>query len=159
MGAIASGAALIVFFSGLNDWSRHLHAKAAPYLTLTRRFGSYGAVAFMMTGVFSEDRLLPHTICSVTMFMCMGAAVTLSGVAMLHSPRIPKAVSYLAFTIALAEITYGVFHWAKWMEWIVVALLIVYIAAVSRVSRRMRCAPAQEQNAKPETRDPHPIAS
>jgi hypothetical protein len=105
--------------------------------------GLVGAVALVMTGIFSENDYAAHALWATVVFIALATAVWFIGWAPVWHPDLPQRLSYLAFAVCAVDVL-SVVERRHWLEWLAVGLLLCFVGAValgtwsmspSRVSR------------------------
>ncbi len=161
LAGILGGGALLAFFAALGPWARRQNLTAPVLLLLARMLGMIAAAAFVLTGVFSIDMMPFHRWFSLANFVSFGTAVALTGIAALRGARLPRWFAVTCLLTCGVDIVSGVFSETRWPEWALVALLILYVTAMSLFAlTRARDASAAERRAAGAWRDAptHPPA-
>lgn len=110
--------------------------KVRIFFSLSQGFGLIASLALIMTGIFSEGAHASHSLWSAVLYISFGTAVFFCGWAFLYLPRFSRSLSYLAFAITVIDWVMSAFNKTYFLEWIVVALMLVFVGAVSyRVCR------------------------
>jgi hypothetical protein len=136
LAGILGGLVLGFFFVGLKDWYKGQKGKPKIFMSIAQLFGVLTSFAFIMTGYFSEDKLIPHSFWSIANYILFGTAVFFVGFALLYYRNVPKSFSVFCFVLALIDITSGVYGKTYWLEWLVVFMLLTFVASVSYLTNR-----------------------
>ncbi|MBN1460864.1 MAG: hypothetical protein JXA57_15130 [Armatimonadetes bacterium] len=126
------------------------------FVLLSQVFGVVGAFALLMSGIFSLGAHASHSLWSVTLYIALGTAIFFRDWTFLYFPRLTRRLSYFAFAITLVNWVMAAFNKTHVIEWIVVALMLIFVGAVSY---RMSRIDSWQQTERPgtETRG-HPLA-
>lgn len=136
LGSGLAGVLLALFFLGLWGVARGRLTRVKVFVLLGQIFGVIGAFALLMSGIFSLGAHASHSLWSVTLYVSLGTAIFFCGWTFLYFPRLSKHLSYFAFAITLINWVMAAFNRTHFIEWIVVALMLIFVGAVSyRMSR------------------------
>ncbi len=131
IGSILTGLLVADFFLGLRAAWRNQPSSARVSFRIAQIFGIVAAIALIMTGVFSEGQHVSHSLWSGILFVSFGMAVLFSGWALLSDRGVSRRLSYFAFAITAVDWVMGIFSETHFLEWLMVALMLVYVGAVS----------------------------
>jgi hypothetical protein len=136
LGGILGGSGLLVFFLTLDGrgWGERRAARVLSILV--RVFGAMASVAFIMTGVFSEDMMPMHSWFSIANFAAFGTAIALTGIACLCVAALPRWFAVLCFAAWGFDIASAILVETRWLEWVVVAFLLGYVTSFSIVASK-----------------------
>jgi hypothetical protein len=136
LGSGLTGVLLALFFIGLWVVARGRSTRVKVFVLLTQVFGVVGAFALLMSGIFSLGAHASHSLWSVMLYIALGTAMFFCGWTFLYFPRLSRHLSYFAFAVTPIDWVMAVFNRTHFIEWIVVALMLIFVAAVSyRMSR------------------------
>ncbi len=127
---VAVGAVLAAFFIGLWVWARGQHIAMKLLIAVGQISGIVGAVALVMTGIFSENDYAAHAVWATVLFISLATAVWFIGWAPVWHPDLPQRLSYLAFAVCAVDVL-SVVERRHWLEWLAVGLLLCFVGAVS----------------------------
>jgi hypothetical membrane protein len=137
LGCILTGVILVVFFAALAPLRSGQPKRVRVYLLIAQALGALGGLALMLTGVFSEGTHSSHSFWSAVLYISFGTAVFFIGLAYLFIPGFSRKLSYLAFAITACDWVMAAFNQTHFLEWIVVALMLMFVGALSvRVAGR-----------------------
>ena len=136
LAGILGGLVLMVFFIGLRDWYRGKRSKPRIFMSIAQLFGVLTSFAFIMTGYFSEDNLVPHSFWSIANYILFGTAVFFVGFALLYYKNVSKSFSVFCFLLAVVDIVSGFYGKTFWLEWLVVLMLLTFVASMSYLTNR-----------------------
>jgi hypothetical protein len=137
LGGILGGSGLLVFFPTLDGHGWGGRRAARVLSVLVRVFGAMASVAFIMTGVFSEDMMPMHSWFSIANFAAFGTAIALTGIACLCGAALPRWFAALCLAAWGFDIASAILVETRWLEWVVVALLITYVTALSTLQKHV----------------------
>jgi hypothetical protein len=137
LGGILGGSGLLVFFPTLDGHGWGGRRAARVLSVLVRVFGAMASVAFIMTGVFSEDMMPMHSWFSIANFAAFGTAIALTGIACLCGAALPRWFAVLCFAAWGFDIASAILAETRWLEWVVVVLLITYVTALSTLQKHV----------------------
>ena len=83
---VAVGAVLAAFFVGLRAWARGQHIAIKLLVAVGQISGLVGAVALVMTGIFSENDYAAHALWATVLFIALATAVWFIGWAPVWHP-------------------------------------------------------------------------
>jgi hypothetical protein len=127
---VALGAVLAAFFVGLGAWARGQHIAMKLLIAVGQLAGLVGAVALVMTGIFSENDYAAHALWATVLFIALATAVWFIGWAPVWHPDLPQRLSYLAFAVCAVDVL-SVVERRHWLEWLAVGLLLCFVGAVA----------------------------
>ena len=116
---VAVGAVLAAFFVGLWAWARGQHIAMKLLIAVGQISGIVGAVALVMTGIFSENDYAAHAVWATVLFISLATAVWFIGWAPVWHPDLPQRLSYLAFAVCAVDVL-SVVERRHWLEWLAV---------------------------------------
>ena len=136
LAGILGGLVLILFSVGLKDWYGGQRSKSRMFMSIAQSFGVLTSFAFVMTGCFSEDDLVPHLFWSLAgTYVCFGTVVFV-GFALLYYRSVPKLFSVFCFVVAAVDVISGAYRKAHWLEWPAAAMSLIFVASVSYLTHR-----------------------
>ena len=127
---VALGAGLAAVFVGLGAWARGQHIAMKLLIAVGQLAGLVGAVAQVMTGIFSENDYAAHALWATVLFIALATAVWFIGWAPVWHPDLPQRLSYLAFAVCAVDVL-SVVERRHWLEWLAVGLLLCFVGAVA----------------------------
>ncbi len=131
LGSGLTGVLLALFFIGLWEVSRGRSTRVRVFVRLSQIFGVIGAFALLMSGIFSLGAHASHSLWSVMLYIALGTAMFFCGWTFLYFPRLSRHLSYFAFAVTAINWVMAAFNKTHFIEWIVVALMLVFVGAVS----------------------------
>lgn len=136
LGSGLTGVLLALFFIGLWTIARHQSVRVKVFVLLCQIFGVIGALALLLSGIFSLGTHASHSLWSVMLYIAFGTAIFFCGWAFLYFPSLSRDLSYFAFATTPVHWVMAAFNKIHLIEWVVVALMLVFVGAVSyRMSR------------------------
>lgn len=136
LGSGLTGVLLALFFIGLWVVAQDRSARVKVFVLLSQVFGVVGAFALLMSGIFSLGAHASHSLWSVMLYVALGTGMFFCGWTFLYYPRLPRHLSYFAFAVTAINWVMAAFNKTYFIEWIVVALMLIFVGALScRMSR------------------------
>lgn len=127
LGGILSGLGLAGYFLALDGRSWGERRAVHVLCVLVRVFGTIASASFILTGVYSEDRMPMHSWFSIANYATFGTAIALTGVARLCGAALPDWLAAICFAAWVTDIVSAAFGDTRWLEWVVVAFLIACV--------------------------------
>jgi hypothetical membrane protein len=137
LGVIATGVLLVPFFLGLSAWTLASGRLQRRLLLLTQGLGVLGALALVLSGLFSEAVPAVHGMLSAALYILLGTAFAFSVTALRYIPACPRWLLALGGVTAVADISYGTFNSVRSLEWVTVALFLCYVCALGIETGRL----------------------
>ena len=136
-GIVITGLLIFIFFLGLRRLIIKDNRRQKAMVFVTQGFGFLGAIALIMSAVYSIDVLNLHSFWSVSMYVMLGTAFGFSVAALRYHPACPKWLLACGIIVALTDILSGVFGASHTMEWVTVALFLFYVSAIVIGTKRI----------------------
>jgi hypothetical protein len=131
LGCVLAGLLLALLFVELWALWAGRPVKVRIFLLLSQAFGILGAFAFLMSGIYSLGTHASHSFWSAMLFIAFGTAFFFLGWGFLYMQGMSRSLSYLAFAITVADWVMSAFNKTYAFEWVVVALMLVFVGALS----------------------------
>jgi hypothetical protein len=140
LGCVLTGVLVISLFAGLYAVARGRTRKVRIFLGVAQGFGALSGAALVLTGIFSLGAHASHSFWSAVLYISFGTAVFFYGWAFLFLPSFSRKLSYLAFGLTVFDWVMAAFSHTHFLEWIMVALMLLFVAAISVRSARASAA-------------------
>ena len=130
LGCVLTGAALVPFFLGLNEW--HSEGRLSKILLIGGQIvGVLSAIALILIGIFSEDQGSPHMTASSTFFILNFIVLILINVALLWHPKFLKVIAVYSFSVNALSLGFELVVGGSLVEWFTVFGSLGFVALLS----------------------------
>jgi hypothetical membrane protein len=124
------GVSLAVFFLGLSTLTLGQVRRTRSLIVLAQVCGLAGALALVLSGIYSEDQQPAHALWATFAFVALALSVTLLGWGAISHPGLPTWTCFFAFAACVSDAALIATR-DYWLEWIAVPLLLLFLAGLS----------------------------
>jgi hypothetical membrane protein len=126
-GIILSAVLLAIFFFAAASIRLETNREQRIVLALSQTFGIVGAVAMILTGVFSIDTPIRHSLASAIFRICIGTSFGLSVAALRYFKNVKKWILVIGGVTTLFDLCVSLlFNRVHLLEWPVILLFLIY---------------------------------